>query len=156
MLPLPTGQELQQRIEQGQHSTVVCPIAGENVAHIEFTASMLTASSDGSIAASRGKGIVESAPIRACVGVLMCPRRFARLVARSTRSVRCSRYHPAMLDPIDIAFDPPDAETVYGNYLRTCEMLGVKRVSRDRAQELIAQWSAALAADAWNRRYGVQ
>ena len=50
-----------------------------------------------------------------------------------------------LTEPIDIEFDPPDAETVYGNYLRTCEMLGVKPVPRDRAQGLIEEWNDVLS-----------
>ena len=55
------------------------------------------------------------------------------------------RYHPAMLDSIDIEFDPPDADTVYEGYLETCRRLGVEPVSRDRAQGLIEEWNEVLS-----------
>jgi hypothetical protein len=38
-----------------------------------------------------------------------------------------------------IPFDPPDADRVYRNYLETCRRAGVKAVSRERAQGLIAE-----------------
>ena len=38
-------------------------------------------------------------------------------------------------------FDPPDADRVYANYLETCRRAGVRPVSRERAQDLIA-WTA--------------
>ena len=58
-------------------------------------------------------------------------------------------YHRAMLDDPDNdapAFDPPDAEGVYRNYVETCRRLGVESVPRDRAEELMAEWSDAIAA----------
>jgi hypothetical protein len=45
-----------------------------------------------------------------------------------------SRYHPAMLDPIAIVFDPPNADEVYVNYIETCRHLGVEPVSQARAK----------------------
>jgi hypothetical protein len=39
--------------------------------------------------------------------------------------------------------DPPDAESVYRNYVETCRRLGVEPVPRDRAQDLMAEWSDA-------------
>ena len=42
-----------------------------------------------------------------------------------------------MPDPIDIAVEPPDADLVYANDLKTCVMLGVVPVSRERAFGLI-------------------
>jgi hypothetical protein len=51
-----------------------------------------------------------------------------------------------MLVPIDIEFDPPDEDSVYANYLRTREMLGVEPVPRERAECLMAEWSDAIAA----------
>jgi hypothetical protein len=42
------------------------------------------------------------------------------------------------------AVDPPDAESVYANYLRTCAMLGVEPTPRDRALGLIRQWTEVL------------
>ena len=59
------------------------------------------------------------------------------------------RYHRAMLDDADKdtpEFDPPDAERVYRNYVETCRRLGVEPVPRERAQDLIAEWSDAIAA----------
>jgi len=49
-------------------------------------------------------------------------------------------------DALYIEFDPPDVDVTYRHYRRTCEMLGVKPVSPDRAHDLIAEWSAAFAA----------
>jgi hypothetical protein len=50
---------------------------------------------------------------------------------------------------IDVAdaleFDPPDADLVYRNYLETCRRAGIEPVPRDRAQELMAAWGAAIA-----------
>jgi hypothetical protein len=60
------------------------------------------------------------------------------------------RYHRAMLDDADNdppEFDPPDADLVYERYLKTCQRLAVEPVPRDRAQDLMAEWSAALAID---------
>jgi len=37
-------------------------------------------------------------------------------------------------------------ERVYRNYPVTCRRLGVTAVPRDRAQDLIAEWSEAIAA----------
>ena len=42
------------------------------------------------------------------------------------------------------AFDPPDPDEVYGRYLETCRCLRVEPVPRERARELIAEWSAAM------------
>lgn len=42
------------------------------------------------------------------------------------------------------AFDPPDPDCVYRNYLRTCRRLGVKPVPRDRARKLIKEWAATF------------
>ena len=42
------------------------------------------------------------------------------------------------------AFDPPDADTVYRYYLETCRRLGVDPVPRERAADLIAEWSAVI------------
>ena len=58
-----------------------------------------------------------------------------------------SRYHRAMLDDADRdapGLDPPDPEGVYRNYLRTCKKLGVRPVSRERARDLIREWSVGL------------
>jgi hypothetical protein len=49
-------------------------------------------------------------------------------------------------DDINIAFDPPDADRVYANYLETCRRAGVTPVSREHAQDLIADWPATIAA----------
>ena len=43
-------------------------------------------------------------------------------------------------------FNPPDADRPYVNYVETCRRLGVEPVSRDRAQNLIAEWTDAIAA----------
>ena len=52
-----------------------------------------------------------------------------------------------MPDPGDdaSAFDPPDADLTYRNHLRTCEMLGVEPVTRERALGLIQEWSEVLS-----------
>ena len=44
-----------------------------------------------------------------------------------------------------MAFEPPDPDQTYRNYLRTCEMLGVKPVSRERAFGLIQEWTEVLS-----------
>ena len=52
-----------------------------------------------------------------------------------------------MLIEIDIhAIDPPDPDLVYANYLETCRRAGVTPVSREHAQDLIAEWTATIAA----------
>ena len=51
------------------------------------------------------------------------------------------RYDCAMFDPLDV----PDAERVYLNYLRTCAMLGIERVPRERALGLVREWTSALS-----------
>ena len=50
-----------------------------------------------------------------------------------------------MPDPIDIAVEPPDADLVYANDLKTCEMLGVTPVPRERADGLMAEWGEVLS-----------
>jgi hypothetical protein len=53
-----------------------------------------------------------------------------------------------MLDDTDKdapEFDPPDAETVYANYLETCRRAGVEPVSRERAEGLIQEWNEVLS-----------
>ena len=51
-----------------------------------------------------------------------------------------------MLIEINIpAFDPPDAERVYRNYLETCRRSGVEPVPREQALGLIAEWSEVLS-----------
>ena len=42
--------------------------------------------------------------------------------------------------------DQPDPERLYRNYLVTCKRLGVTAVPRERAQDLIREWSDAIAA----------
>ena len=49
-------------------------------------------------------------------------------------------------DPINIPFDPPDADIVWEHYLETCRRAGVTPVSREQAQERIAECSAAIGA----------
>ena len=57
------------------------------------------------------------------------------------------RYHPARIDDaLYIAFDPPDPDLTYRNYLRTCAMLGVEPVSREQAFGLMQEWGATIAA----------
>ena len=41
------------------------------------------------------------------------------------------------------AFDPPDPESVYRNYLRTCRRLNVQPVPRERAVRL-GEWIEVL------------
>ena len=50
--------------------------------------------------------------------------------------------------PADDAFEGemPDADRVYELYLETCRRLGVEPTPRERAHELIAEWSDAIAA----------
>jgi len=48
-------------------------------------------------------------------------------------------------DPIDVPFDPPDADTVFANYLETCRRAGVEPVSREQALGLIREWSEVLS-----------
>ena len=43
-------------------------------------------------------------------------------------------------------FDPPEADEVYALYLETCKRPGVKPVPRERAQDLIADWSDVIAS----------
>jgi hypothetical protein len=59
-----------------------------------------------------------------------------------------------MLDDADkdsAAFDPPDPDNVYRNYLVTCRRLGVTPTPRDRANALIREWTDSLAAAAAGR-----
>ena len=46
-----------------------------------------------------------------------------------------------MFDPADA----PDPDRVYRNYLKTCAMLGVEPVTRERALGLIQEWGEALS-----------
>ena len=46
-----------------------------------------------------------------------------------------------MFDPADA----PDPERVYANYLKTCAMLGVEPVPRERALGLIEEWTGVLS-----------
>jgi len=48
-------------------------------------------------------------------------------------------------DPINIAFEPPDADIVWEHDLKTCAMLNVVPEPRERAQGLIAEWSEVLS-----------
>ena len=52
-----------------------------------------------------------------------------------------------MLDDavIEIQFDPSDADAAYANYLRTCAMLNVVPVSRERALGLLGEWTEVLS-----------
>ena len=53
-----------------------------------------------------------------------------------------------MFDPADV----PDPERVYANYLKTCAMLNVEPVSRERALGLIQEWGEVLSGRARSRR----
>ena len=44
------------------------------------------------------------------------------------------------------AFQSPDQDQVYLNYLESCKRQGIQPVPRDRARELIKEWAHALAA----------
>lgn len=52
-----------------------------------------------------------------------------------------------MLDDVgdEPGIDAPDAESVYRNHVETCRRLGVEPVPRERARDLIAEWSGAIA-----------
>ena len=47
---------------------------------------------------------------------------------------------------IQVKFEPPDADVVWEHYLETCRRAGVKPVSREHAQDLIADWTETIAA----------
>jgi hypothetical protein len=49
-------------------------------------------------------------------------------------------------EPIIVPIDPPDADVVWEHYLETCRRAGVQPVSREQADELITEWSDAIAA----------
>ena len=42
--------------------------------------------------------------------------------------------------------DPPDADEVYADYLETCKRINVAPVPRERAGDLIREWSALIEA----------
>ena len=44
------------------------------------------------------------------------------------------------------ADDAPDPDLAYANYLKTCTMLNVEPVPRDRALVLIQEWTETIAA----------
>ena len=46
--------------------------------------------------------------------------------------------------PNDPRLNVPDADTVYRNYLESCRRRGVDPVPRQRAHELVAEWTAAI------------
>jgi hypothetical protein len=53
-----------------------------------------------------------------------------------------------MLDKADKespAIDTPDRDRVYRSYVEDCRRLGIEPVSPDRAQDLMEEWSEALA-----------
>lgn len=57
----------------------------------------------------------------------------------------------AMVDDADNdvpAFEKPDRELVYRNYLEACRRLGIKPTPQGRAEALIKEWAKALAAAA--------
>ena len=71
------------------------------------------------------------------------PKRKLRQGAAVVRG----RYHPATIDDaFNIAFDPRDPVIVWEHYLETCRRSGVQPVSRERAQDLIAEWTATIVA----------
>src|SRR5262245_57059079 len=49
---------------------------------------------------------------------------------------------------LDDSADPDlaDADTVHEGYLKTCAMIGVEPVPRERAHELVAEWSDSYCA----------
>ena len=55
------------------------------------------------------------------------------------------RYDWPMPDNDEQKLIVPDASEIYANYLRTCELLGVEPVPRERAFGLIQEWSEALS-----------
>ena len=48
-------------------------------------------------------------------------------------------------DAINIAFDPPDPDLTYRNYLETCRCAGVTPVSREQALGLIQERNEVLS-----------
>ena len=46
-----------------------------------------------------------------------------------------------MFDPADA----PERDQVYANYRRTCDMLGIEPVPRERALGLIGEWTEVLS-----------
>ena len=46
-----------------------------------------------------------------------------------------------MFDPADA----PDPDLVYRNYLKTCEMLGIEPVPRERAFGSVQEWTEVLS-----------
>lgn len=46
---------------------------------------------------------------------------------------------------INVPFDPPDPDLTSAHYPKTCAMLGVVRVSRERALGLMQEWNEVLA-----------
>jgi len=50
------------------------------------------------------------------------------------------------LESHTVTTDLPDADRVYRNYLATCRRLGINPVPRERAEGLIAEWSAEIVA----------
>ena len=75
--------------------------------------------------------------------MLICPRRFACPVARSTLARIGSRARIAAMFDAD---DAPDPDLAYANYLKTCTMRNVEPVPRDRALGLIQEWTETIAA----------
>jgi hypothetical protein len=57
----------------------------------------------------------------------------------------------SMFDPAD----SPDPEHVYANSLRTCEMLRIEPVPRERAIGLIGEWTEVLIDRGFGRLQGV-
>ena len=44
----------------------------------------------------------------------------------------------------ELANDLPDADAVYRNYLDTCRRLHIEPLPRERARELVTEWSSVL------------
>ena len=70
------------------------------------------------------------------------------LLGGDRRSARHAQQHAYC------ALGPPDADDVYANYLRTCAMLAVTPTPRERAIELIAEWTATMRAAQATKHYG--
>jgi len=68
------------------------------------------------------------------------PGRYIRTNFEGWIGAAAADYHHAMFDPADAA----DPDVVYSNCLRTCAMLGIKPVPRERALGLILEWAEVL------------
>ena len=68
------------------------------------------------------------------------PGRYIRTNFEGWIGAAAADHHHAMFDPADAA----DPDVVYSNCLRTCAMLGIKPVPRERALGLILEWAEVL------------